>query len=51
MIKKLNKFYTVKKDDNLGNIAKKYNIAPVKILIMNNITPDMIKEGKILYIN
>ncbi len=50
VIKKNNLYYVVKKDDNLEEIAKKYKINPLKILILNNITPNMIKEGKILFI-
>ena len=50
MIKKNNNFYFVQKNDNLEKIAKKYNISPLKILILNNLTPDMIREGIILFI-
>lgn len=51
MIKKNNQYYIVKKGDNLENIAQKYKIQPLKILILNNLTPEMIKEGKLLFIN
>ena len=51
MIKKNNQFYIVKKNDNLEKIAKKYNIPPLKILILNNLTPDMIRERIVLFID
>ena len=51
MIKENNRFYIVKKDDNLEKIAQKYNISPIKVLILNNLTPEMIKEGQVLFID
>lgn len=51
MIKKYNKYYIVKKNDNLINISRKYKINPIKILLENNLTPEMIREGRVLYIN
>lgn len=50
MFKKNNNFYLIQKNDNLEKIAKKYNIPALKILIINNLLPDMIKEGRILFI-
>lgn len=48
MKKQLNNFYIVQKHDNIETIAQKYNLNPVAILIKNNLTPSMIKEGVIL---
>ncbi len=42
--------YLVKKGDSLNSIAKKYNVNSTKILIDNNCTPKMIKEGMVLFI-
>ncbi len=51
MLKKNNLFYIVQQNDDIEIIAKKYNINSTKILLLNNLTPYMIREGKILYIN
>ena len=37
--------------DNAVKIAKKYNQNPTKILILNSLTPNMIKKGQILIID
>lgn len=50
MKKEKNIFYIVKKGDSLETIAKIYETTSVKILILNNLTPNMIKDGTILYI-
>ena len=50
MIKKENWFYIVKKNDDLQKISTNCKTSPIKILILNNITPQIIKEGKILII-
>jgi len=46
--KELNNFYIVQKGDNIETIAKKYGLSTISILIKNNLTPAMIKEGIIL---
>lgn len=46
----LNKIYVVQKFDTIDTIAKKYNVNPFSILIKNNLTPKMIKEGIVLFI-
>ncbi len=51
MKKEYNQIYIVKEGDNLEKIAEKYKISPLSILIANNITPKMIKKGKVLFIN
>jgi len=48
MKKEFNKIYIVSTNDN---IAKKYNQNPTKILILNSLTPNMIKKGQILIID
>lgn len=50
MKKEFNTFYIVQKGDTIEKIAEKYQINATSILIRNNITPKMIKEGKVLYI-
>lgn len=50
MKKEMNNYYIVEENDNLEKIAKKYQINPIKILILNKITPNKIKKGLILYI-
>lgn len=50
MKKILNNLYIVKKGDTLESIAQKYMISSMNILLQNNVTPKMIKEGLILYI-
>lgn len=50
MKKELNAFYIVKKNDTINNIAKKYQTNSISILILNNLTPQNIKEGCILFI-
>lgn len=50
MKKELNQIYIVKENDNIESISKKYNVSPISILITNNITPKMIKKGKVLII-
>ena len=51
MKKFLNNLYIVKKGDTIESIAKKYMINSMSILLQNNVTPKMIKEGMILYIS
>ena len=50
MKKEYNQIYIVKEDDNLEKIAEKYNVTPLSILLTNNVTPKMIKKGKVLFI-
>ena len=50
MKKSLNSVYIVQQGDNIEKIAKKYNISTISILIKNNITPNMIKKGRVLII-
>ncbi len=50
MKKEFNQIYIVKENDTLELISKKYNVCPISILINNNITPKMIKKGKVLII-
>ena len=50
MKKEYNNLYIVQKEDNIEKIAEKYNVSAMSILIHNNITPSMIKEGLVLYI-
>lgn len=50
MRKELNQIYIVKENDNIENIAKKYQLNPINILIYNNLSPKMIKKGTILFI-
>lgn len=50
MKKQLNKIYIVQKGDSLEKISSLYNIKPLSILLYNNITPSMIKEGIVLFI-
>ncbi len=50
MKKFLNEFYIVQKKDTIDSIAKKYDVNAMIILITNNITPKMLKEGMLLYI-
>ncbi len=42
--------YVVKNGDTLASIAKAYNVNPTFILLANNLTPKMICEGTVLYI-
>ncbi len=51
MKKEFNKIYIVSTNDNIEKIAKKYNQNPTKILILNSLTPNMIKKGQILIID
>ncbi len=51
MKKQLNKIYIIEKNDNLEKIAKKYKKNQLEILIKNNLTPNMIKKGRILVLN
>ena len=51
MKKEYNQIYIVQEGDNIEKIAEKYKISPLSILIANNITPKMIKKGKVLFIN
>ncbi len=51
MRKENNQIYIVEKDDTIDKIASKYNKNPVEILIKNSISPGMIKEGLVLYID
>ena len=50
MKKEFNKIYIVENGDNIDKIAEKYNVSAVSILIINNITPSMLKKGMILFI-
>lgn len=50
MKKEYNQIYIVKDGDNLEKIAEKYKVSPLSILITNNITPKMIKKGKVIFI-
>lgn len=50
MKKEYNQIYIVKEGDNLEKIAEKYKVSPLSILITNNITPKMIKKGKVIFI-
>lgn len=51
MKKYLVKFYKIKSEDNLSNIAKKFKVEPTEILIKNKISPKQIFEGNIIVIN
>lgn len=50
MRKEYNQIYIVREGDNIENISKKYAVSPLSILISNNITPKMVKKGKVLVI-
>jgi len=50
MKKTKNPIYVVKKGDTLNSIALEYNINPTILLLQNNCTPNMLKEGVVLYI-
>ena len=45
-----NELYIVQENDTLSSIAKKYNVNPTSILIINNIPPKNIQKGFVLYI-
>ena len=45
-----NQIYVIKKGDTLASIAQKYKVNPTTILISNNISTKMIREGFVLYI-
>ncbi len=42
--------YCVKEGENLNTIAKKFNVNPTTILLVNNISPKNIRKGFVLYI-
>ncbi len=50
MKKEFNQIYIVKEGDSLDKIASIYNVSPLSILLTNNITPKMLKKGKVLFI-
>lgn len=50
MKKEFNQIYIVKENDNIEKIAKKYQVSPIYILIYNNLSPKMIKRGRVLFI-
>ena len=50
MKKEYNSLYIVQEHDNIDMIDKKYGVSSLSILIANNITPGMIKKGKVLFI-
>lgn len=50
MKKEYNQIYIVKENDNIEKIAKKYQVSPISILIYNNLSPKMIKRGRVLFI-
>ena len=50
MKKMLNEIYIVKTNDTINSIAQKYGVNPLTILLYNNITPNMIAKGKVLFI-
>lgn len=50
MKKEFNKLYIVEQGDTIEKIAHKYNVSTLSILITNNITPSMIKQGMVLFI-
>lgn len=50
MKKEYNQIYIVKENDSIEKIAEKYNVSTLSILIANNVTPKMIKKGKVLFI-
>lgn len=50
MKKDFNDFYIVQKNDTIDSIASKYNTNPTSILIKNHMSPKMIKEGTVLFI-
>lgn len=50
MKKEFNTFYIVKKGDTIDKIAKNYGVNATSILIINNITPKMVRPGSVLYI-
>ena len=50
MKKEFNQIYIVKENDNIEKIAKKYQVSPISILIYNNLSPKMIKRGRVLFI-
>lgn len=47
---KNSELYVVKENDTLNSIAQNFNINPTSILILNNITPKIIRKGFVLYI-
>lgn len=51
MKKYLNELYVIQEGDTLNSIAHKYQVNTTAILIGNNITPNMIAPGYVLYIN
>lgn len=50
MKKELNEIYIVESQDDIEKIAKKYQKNTIEILIKNNLLPNMIKKGNILFI-
>ena len=50
MKKEYNQIYIVQEGDNIENISKKYSVSPISILLCNNITPKLVKKGKVLVI-
>ncbi len=43
-------YYQVKKGENLKTVAKKFGVDSTKILLDNQISPRMVKEGVFLVI-
>lgn len=50
MKKQLNNFYKIQKGDTIDSIASLYGVNPIKILILNNTSPFLIKDGDYLFI-
>lgn len=51
MKKQPNQFYKIKNGDKIDDIALKYGVNSMKILIINNISPLNLKEGDYLFID
>ena len=50
MKKFYNNIYIVNQNDTIEKIAQKFNVSSISILILNNVTPNMIKKGLALII-
>ena len=48
--KELNHFYIISKNENIEEIAQKCNTLSIKLLLENNTTPFVLKEGQILFV-
>ena len=50
MIKQLSQIYIAKYGDDINSISSSYGISPLKILLYNNVLPQDIKDGTILFV-